>query len=263
MLTVGGIPIGAGHPCRFVCEVGNAHNGDFPRALRLIDAAARAGAAFVKFQCYTPDELVALRGDGLAPEPWGSQGWTMRTLYAKAATPLEWFPALFTSAREHGLVPFASVFGATSLDVLQAIQCPAYKVAALDHLAPGWLATVTTGAQGVPVFVSSPRALHPTTVTRGHVSVEQVAWLYCPPGYPTPLTAVRLPRFSERPGDYLGLSSHCLAPPLPRSAVRRGAHLIEMHLMLHDEPSALEANVSLDEHAFRAMVQAVRRSERR
>jgi len=84
-------------------------------AMKALDAAKAAGADFVKFQCYSPDELVDLRGDGPAPEPWGSQGWTMRALYEKARTPFEWFPTLFAHARAIGIVPFASVFGAADL----------------------------------------------------------------------------------------------------------------------------------------------------
>jgi sialic acid synthase SpsE len=88
--------------------------------------------------------------------------------------------------------------------------------------------------------------------------------LFCPPGYPAVVTD--LPhRFTARPfldgPAWLGLSSHCLAPELPIAAVARGCKLIEMHTMLDDEPSELEANVSLSISAFRDMVQAVRRTE--
>src|SRR4051812_38020180 len=79
-----------GGPCRFVVEVSNSHNQSFARALRLIDAAKAIQADFVKFQAFTVDELCALRGEGLAPSPWGDDGTTMRDLYTRAETPLAW-----------------------------------------------------------------------------------------------------------------------------------------------------------------------------
>lgn len=252
-MNIGGVEIGPAHPCRFVAEISNNHNGSLNRAIRLIDAAKAAGADFVKTQCYTPDELVALRGDGPAPEPWGAQGWTMRTLYEKARTPLEWFPELFQHARDIGIVPFASVFGPESLPVLEAVGCEAYKIAALDNAHADLI--IAAKRTGKPVLVSMRLPERSVESLDGFPSVH---CLYCPPGYPTAVADVQLPQFGA---SYLGLSSHCLAPELPIAAVARGCKLIEMHLQLAKEPSELEANVSLTEVAFRDMIEAVRRTE--
>lgn len=252
-MNIGGVEIGSGHPCRFVFEVSNAHNGSYDRALRLVLAAKQCGADFVKFQCYSPDELVALRGDGPAPDPWGSQGWTMRTLYEKARTPFGWFPGLFAYAREIGIVPFSSVFGPESLAALESVDCPAYKIARLDNqhteLAKAALALHK------PVIISR---------TRGdwtYATAFGAKYLYCPPGYPTPIEAVTLPDTFSDCTDFLGLSSHCLDPRLPVAAVARGCKLIEIHGMLDDEPSELESNVSLTATEFAAMIADVRATE--
>ena len=253
-MNIDGIHIGEGSPCRFVFEVSNAHNGSFERALRLIDAAKACGADFVKFQCYTPDELVALRGDGPAPEPWGSQGFTMKSLYEKAQTPLAWFPALFQHARDIGIVPFSSVFGLESLALLERCACPAYKIAALDN-----------GARSLSEAVASRNK--PMLVSRrgfgkyGWRHPDEIS-LYCGEGYPTPSENVHLPFFDMIHGSsYLGLSSHCLDPRLPIAAVARGCKLIEMHGMLREEPSELEVNVSLDPFQFDQMIADVRATE--
>ena len=248
-MSIGGIEIGGTNPCRFVFEVSNAHNGDLDRALRLIDAAKACGADFVKFQAYTPQELVTLRGDGPAPDPWGAQGWNMRDLYSKAQTPLSWFPELFAHARAIGIVPFSSVFGMESLAMLESVDCPAYKIARLDNQHADLIAAAVD--TGKPVLVSSAEE----PVTRGDV------WtLYCAPSYPTPAADLRLPwNFPE--AGYLGLSSHCLDPYAPIAAVARGAKIVEMHGQLHDEPSELESNVSLGDWEFARMIDEVRRVE--
>jgi pseudaminic acid synthase len=244
-LNIEGVEVGQGQPCRTVAEVSNAHNGSFNRAIRIIDAAKEAGADFIKFQCYTPDELVALRGDGPAPEPWGSQGWTMGALYEKARTPLEWFSELFAHARAIGIVPFSSVFGPESLAALQAVDCPAYKIAALDNVHLSLVANAR--ASGKPVIVS---------VRKNEWAVDGVSRLLCPPGYPQTVDAVDLPDDFAASG-YLGYSYHGTRPSDPLMAVARGAKLIEAHFQLDDEPSELEANVSLYASHFNIMVRLI------
>jgi pseudaminic acid synthase len=252
MLTIGSVAIGGNNPCRTIAEISCNHNGDFDRAIRLIDAAKTAGADFAKFQCYTPDELVTLRGDGPAPEPWGSQGWTMRALYEKAQTPHAWFPRLFQHARDIGIVPFSSVFGADSLDCLYGVRCPAFKIARLDNAQQSHFAAVTLNPD-IPVLIS--RCGDEPWGTRLNTH-----YLWCPPGYPTRSDDVKLPeRFHD--AAHIGLSSHCLDPRLPVAAVARGAKLLEYHFQLDDEPSELEADVSLCASEFAAMVADVRATE--
>ncbi len=252
-LTIEGVEIGGTNPCRFVAEISNNANGDLDRALRLIRAAKDAQADFVKFQAFDASELVALRGDGPAPEPWGSQGWTMRTLYEKAQTPRHWFPQLFDYAREIGIVPFSSVFGLESLVMLERCACPAYKIAALDNNNDGLEQAVMSRRK--PVLVSR-REPYRDKGLNGYGTHS----LYCPPNYPTDAKDVGLPTFRWM-GGHLGLSSHCLDPLLPIAAVARGCKLIEMHMMLEAEPSELESNVSLTEHQFAQMIRDVRQVE--
>ena len=56
-IRIGDRTIGAGHPCFVIAEIGNNHNGDFDRAIALIDAAVAAGADCAKFQMRKLDEV--------------------------------------------------------------------------------------------------------------------------------------------------------------------------------------------------------------
>src|SRR6476659_6798912 len=66
-LRIGVRPVGDGHPCYVVAEIGINHNGDVGQAKRLISIAAAAGCNAVKFQkrtvdvVYTPEELAKPR----------------------------------------------------------------------------------------------------------------------------------------------------------------------------------------------------------
>lgn len=253
---IGSVEIGGDNPCRFVAEISNNHNGDLARAKRLIVAAKDAGADVIKFQCYTPDELVALRGDGPAPEPWGSQGWTMRALYEKAQTPHDWFPHLKGFCEGLGVPWFSSVFGQQSLALLESLDCPAYKIARLDNMQYDLAAAVH--ATGKPLIVSVSGD-DDTAVASAATSV-----LYCPPGYPQTAFAFAAAEFSP---DHMGwhycdgFSFHGTDPFPCVVAATLGAKVIEAHIQLDDEPSELEANVSLTASAFCRMVDDVRRVE--
>lgn len=231
-MNIGPVEVGGANPCRFVAEISGNHNGDRDRCGRLIDAAQAAGADLVKFQCYTPDELIALRGDGAAPEPWGSQGWTMRALYEKAQTPLDWFPKIAAHCERVGMPWFSSVFGSDSLAALEAVGCPAYKIARLDNRSAFARSLANIGK---PLIVSE--------ANEGESQIWDTTILWCPPGYPQ--TDFRAMRVSLEWRAFDGLSYHGTDPRIPFAAAMMGAKIIECHVQLDDEPSELEANVSL------------------
>ena len=252
MITIGGVAIGDGLPCRVVAELSNNHNGDRDRLGRLIDAAQAAGADLVKFQCYTPEELVALRGDGPAPAPWGLRGWSMRDLYTKAQTPLDWFPKIAAHCQRVGMPWFSSVFGPDSLACLEAVGCPAYKVARLDNQQEDLQDLIAQSPGEKPVLVSAEW---------GEDVLGDLV-LYCPKGYPPDPQTVRLPPHFGDHETFQGFSYHGLDPDLPRVAAERGCHLIEMHMQLAEEPGELEGDFSLTQYQFHVMALAVHQVSR-
>ena len=251
-MNIGGVEIGPNQPCRIVAELSNSHNGSLERAKRIIRECADAGADFVKFQCYTPDELVALRGDGPAPDPWGSDGWSMRDLYEKAQTPHAWFPELVAECEAVGVPWFSSVFGVESLILLEQLGCPAYKIAALDadtdfaRLLGHGRGQIGPVPRGTKTIIASSRG-------------ARIPWadltLHCPEGYP------------QKPGDiyddstyegfddgFDGLSYHGTDVPIASRGLT--GYMLEVHVQLDDEPSELEANVSLTISQLRQLCKA-------
>jgi sialic acid synthase SpsE len=174
----------------------------------------------------------------------------MRTLYEKARTPLEWFPALFEYAAQTGIVAFSSVFGIESLAALEDVGAPAYKIAHQEAHQRALLETVALTEKPMIVSLRAPVSWIMDTVA---------ATLYCPGEYPCAAEDVHLPEFGM-PG-FVGLSSHCRGIELPIAAVARGCKLIEMHFELAEAPSELESNVSLNQHEFGNMVNGVRNTE--
>lgn len=234
-MQIGDRRLAAGHPCFIAAELSGNHNGDLNRALKLIHAAREAGADAVKFQAFTLEEILALRGEGQAPAPWDA--YTKRDLYTKALTPAEWFPSLFAEARRVGLIPFASVFGEASLAILERLGCPAYKIAKPERSNVPLITAVR--ATGKPVLISGTD-------------------IYCPGGYPCRPEELRLRRLALA---WRGLSCHCPDPLVGPLAVSHGARYLEFHLTLDDGVPTLDDCVNLTASQFRELVRLTRNAE--
>lgn len=226
--------IGPGHSTFIVAEISGNHNGNYDRALTLIRTAWATGADAVKFQAFTVEEILMLRGEGQALAPW--ERFTNRQLYERIITPGTWLPALFQKARAFGLVPFASVFGLKSLALLESVGCPAYKIAK-SEAGCRWLIDAAQ-ATGKPVLISGKT-------------------VHCPGGYPCHHHELDLARLRELPA----LSCHCPDPWVGALAVACGAHYLEFHLTLDDGIETLDDPVNLPAPAFADMVAWVRRAE--
>jgi N-acetylneuraminate synthase len=256
--------IGPGQPPYLVAELSGNHGQDFAQAVRLVEAAAAAGADAVKLQTYTPDTLTL---DCDRPEfqihgtIWA--GRTLYDLYREAATPWDWQPRLRQVAREHGLELFSSPFDATAVDFLEAMDVPAYKIASFEIVDLPLLRRVA--ATRKPVILSTGMAtweeIDEALRTLRDAGSGPIALLKCTSAYPAGAGEMNLrgiPRLAEVFGLPVGLSDHTLDPAVPVAAVALGAAIVEKHLTLSRAQGGPDGPFSLEPHEFAEMARAVR-----
>ena len=188
-------------------------------------------------------------------------------LYKNAFTPWEGQGKLFSEAKKLGLEAFSSPFDLSSVEFLEALDVPAYKIASPEITDIGLLEAVAR--KGKPVIVStglaeaSDIALAVDTL-RG-AGANNLMLLKCTTAYPTPLEEINLrmiPEFRNRFGCLVGLSDHTLGFVAPLGAVALGACLIEKHFVLSREDKSVDSFFSLDQTEFSEMVKTVRDLER-
>jgi sialic acid synthase SpsE len=257
--------IGRDMPPYIVAELGAAHNGSFERAVRLIEEAKAAGADAVKLQCFEPAKIAAARGGWnkqIFTGPWA--GWTLGPLYHKAMTPKEWFPALFEVGRDLAIPVFASVFDREGIDFLEALDCPAYKVASFEL---GDLQLIDkAAATGKPLILSTGMATNhdvgeAVVAAMAPSGSQPPALLHCVSAYPCPVACANVGRIEEL--RYLfqlpvGYSDHTLGSEAAIVATALGASIIEKHITLSRQDGGLDDHFATEPDEFKAFVAAVK-----
>jgi len=266
-LEVGGRRIGTGHRVYTIAEMSANHNQDFDRAVKILKAAADAGADAIKLQTYTPDTLTIDCDD----EHFQIQGtlWEGRTLYdlyEEAYMPWEWQPELQQIAQDLDLDFFSTAYDATAVDFLEELDVPVYKVASFELVDLPLLRKVAQ--TGKPIILSTGMAtlaeIDEAVRTIREAGGEQLALLKCTSAYPAPPEEMDLrtiPHLGEAFGVPTGLSDHTLGIAVPVAAVALGACIVEKHFTLSRDEPGPDSAFSMEPHEFKAMVQTVRTAE--
>lgn len=268
-ISIQGRRIGPGCPVYVVAEMSANHNHDFEQAVRLVQAAKKAGADAVKLQTYTPD-TITLHSDREPFRIGGGTLWDGRTLhdlYAEACMPWEWQPKLKAEADQLGLHLFSSAFDPTAVDFLEKMGVPAHKVASFELVD---LPLIEKMARtGKPLIMSTGMAtleeIEEAVNTARAAGATQVALLKCTSAYPSPPEEMNLrtiPDLAQRFQVPVGLSDHTTGISVPAAAVALGACIIEKHLTLSRSVPGPDSAFSLEPAEFAAMVEAVRTAER-
>lgn len=252
-------------PTFIVAEMSGNHNMDFDRAVDIMKAAKQAGADAIKIQTYTAD-TITLNCD--APCFQITQGtlWdgiTLHKLYETAYTPWEWQPKLKKLAREMGLILFSSPFDFSSVDFLEEMDVPAYKVASFEITDIPLIRKIAR--LGKPVILATGIArladIELAVQTCREEGNEQVILLKCCSAYPTPYEDVNLrtiPSMAQTFDCLAGLSDHTMGSAVAVGAVALGARMVEKHMTLRRSDGGPDAAFSMEPQEFKEMVDNIR-----
>jgi len=266
--------IGAGHPVFVMAELSGNHMQDYDRAVKLVRAAADAGADAVKLQTYTAD-TITLDSDkewfrvGGKDNPKDWQGQTLYQLYQKANTPWDWHPKLQKIAESLGRIFFSTPFDDTAVDFLEKLDVPVYKIASYEATDIPLLKKVA--ATGKPVILSVGFAtieeIELAVKTLRENGCREIALLHCLTSYgkaPSPNTAflANIQDLADRFGAVSGFSDNNAGIELPIAAVRAGATIVEKHLTLSRAEGGPDAQFSLEPSEFAEMTRQIRAVEK-
>lgn len=263
-ITIGKRTLSADSPVFIVAELSANHNQDYNRAVEIIHAAAQAGVDAVKLQTYTPDTLtIDCHEDCFVNKGGLWNGLTEYELYQKAYTPWEWQPKLMEEAAKLGLECFSSPFDFTSIDFLESLHVPAYKIASYEI---NDIPLIRKAARLHKPMIFATGIAYPEDIERAlSVCAEEgnqdVILLKCVSAYPTPYEDVNLnviPTLAKTYDCLTGISDHTLGTIVSAGAVPLGIRMVEKHLTLRRSDGGPDSAFSMEPEEFAQMVQEIR-----
>lgn len=244
--------IGGKNPIFIIAEAGVAHFGSLDKAKRLVDLAVDAKADAVKFQIFKTDAMISKES-----EEWRNR---MRT----RELPFEAFREIQAYCNEKKIIFFATAHDEPSLEFLDSLDVPAYKIGSGE--VSNWSFLEKAASKKKPVILSTGmytledigKALKVIEKTGN----PDIAVLHCVTSYPTPPSEENLRAMDtirEAYGVIVGYSDHTKGFHFPLAAAALGASIIEKHITLDfNVPDAQDWKVSCGPEDFPVMVQQIR-----
>jgi N-acetylneuraminate synthase len=259
-VTIGGVPVGPGHPVYVIAEIGLNHNGDVEIAKQLIDVAAAAGAQAVKFQKRTPAiSTPEHMKSQLRETPWGTM--TYLEYRYRVEFSREQYIEIGDYATLLGLSWFASPWDEGAVDFLEDLGVVAHKVAS---------ASVTD----IPLLQALARTGKPIILSTGMSTMDQIdravevlgtenlVLLHATSTYPLPPEEANIRMIStlqERfAGVPIGYSGHERGLQISIAAVALGAVAVERHITLDRTMWGSDHAASLEPQGFEHLVRDIR-----
>lgn len=264
--------IGPGSPVFVIAEAGVNHNGDPELARQLVTAAAEAGADAIKFQTYSADRLTTKDAPKYyvdTMEQWccGEQpsGFQFDEFSQLDHLPVEAYREIVKLSRDLGIVFLSTPFDEESVDFLDALEVPAFKIASGDITSHRFLRYVASKKK--------PLVLSTGCCTLGEIEEAldhifstgntQVALLHCTLSYPARVADANLNMMKTMQAAFprcpIGLSDHTLGTLVPVLAASHGACIIEKHFTLDKTLStSTDHFMSVDPAELKQMVSDVR-----
>ena len=244
--------VGDNHPVFIIAELSANHMNNFDVAVKTIKAMAESGADAVKFQTFTPDTITIDCDNEYFQIKQGTvwDGQVLHELYEDAYMPWARQPKLKEIAEDLGLIVFSSPFDKSSVDFLEKMNVPAYKIASYEITDIPLIEYVAS--KDKPIIISTGIAsledIELAIETCFNVGNRNISLLKCTSSYPSPLDEINLntiPDMIERFDCVIGLSDHTLGGEVSTAAVALGSKIIEKHFILDRTMGGPDAEFSM------------------
>jgi len=259
--------IGLQQPVFVIAEAGVNHNGDLKLARDLIDLAVDAGADAVKFQTF--------RADLLATPTAPKAEYQLQTT-GTAESQLEMLRGLELSSnahrelqaycRERGIIFLSTPFDEESVDFLDSLGVPAFKISSGDLTNSPLLEYIA--GKGKPVILSTGMSeiseLIEAISVLNLAGCENPILLHCVSNYPADPAEVNLRAMQTMRAAFdlpVGFSDHTEGIDVSLAAVALGACVIEKHFTLDRTLPGPDHRASLEAAELRQLIQSIRRIE--
>ncbi|HSZ24876.1 MAG TPA: pseudaminic acid synthase [Cytophagaceae bacterium] len=258
-MQIGKYKIGINTPPFIIAEMSGNHNQSLERALKIVDAAADAGAHALKLQTYTADTMTMPGVFTINDSNSLWNGRELHDLYKEAYTPWEWHKPIFEHAARRGLIVFSTPFDEQAVDFLENLQVPLYKIASFENTDLPLLKKVAS--TGKPVIMSTGMAtitdLDEAVNTLRDNGCKDLVLLKCTSTYPaTPENSniLTIPHMASLFNCHVGLSDHTMGIGVAVASIVLGVRVIEKHFTLSRADGGVDSAFSIEPQELKALV---------
>ena len=255
--------IGLSHKPFIIAEMSGNHNQSLEKALEIVKEAHKCGADAIKLQTYTPDTMTINSSGGLFTITDKDSLWYGRDLYElykEAYTPWEWHQQIFDLARELGIIIFSTPFDETSVDFLEELDVPAYKIASFENT--DWPLLRKVAKTKKPIIISLGGAtlsnISESIAVLKDNGCEDLILLKCTSTYPASPETTNLktiPHLREMFNCQVGLSDHTLGVGVAIASVSFGVTVIEKHFTLDRSEGGVDSAFSIEPYELKSLVE--------
>ncbi|HEY3594880.1 MAG TPA: N-acetylneuraminate synthase family protein [Polyangiaceae bacterium] len=257
-LRIGARAVGPEHPPLVIAEIGINHEGNFDKAVQMVDDAKRAGCECAKFQSHVvEDEMIP---NDVVP---GNATESIWNIMARCALSEKDEARLKQYVESQDMIYLCTPFSRAAAMRLEKLGVLAYKIGSgecnnyplVDHIASyGKPIILSTGMNDVASIAHSVSILRRRGVP--------FALLHCTSMYPTPYDKVRLGALAELgknfPDAVLGLSDHSMGNYTCFAAVALGARILEKHFTSDKTWPGPDVPISIDPRELAELVEGSR-----
>jgi sialic acid synthase SpsE len=250
--------IGPAHEPFVIAEIGINHEGNFEKAIQMIDDAFAAGCECVKFQCHViEDEMIPNR---VIP---GNATESIWDIMARCALSEDEERRIKKYVEEKGMIYLCTPFSRAAAERLERIGVSAYKIGSgecnnyplVRHIA----------AYGKPVILSTGmndiESIRPAIQILRNADVPFAA-MHCTSMYPTPYEKVRLGALrilaDHFPDAVLGLSDHSIGNYTCFAAIPLEASILEKHFTSNKSWPGPDVPISIDPRELKELIEGSR-----
>lgn len=239
-----------GREALYIAEIGLNHNGCEESAFELIDRAADAGADMAKFQTFVPEKMNSLYTSSLlAGKGCQYQDTTQVDFLSSLTLSKTALKEVAEHCTDKGITFFSAPFDVESLELLEEMETPVYKVASSEvtHLA----LLRELAHTGKPVILSTGMS----TMDELHSAVDElyrggcsVTLLHCVSLYPYQPSEANIARVGMLRQEFhlpVGLSDHSKMNEPAILAAGQGARVFEKHFTIDSQYQCPDKDVSI------------------
>jgi len=261
-MKIGNRTVGDGHPAYVIAEIGVNHNGILQYALDLIDAAVEAGVDAVKFQKRNLQDLYPEKYLEDANVGEKNLNYLLPILKRVELSDDDYY-RIVEYCQQKDVTFLCSAFDRESVDFIEELGVPAYKVASADMINLPLLDHLVQKEK--PLIVSTGMSRMDevrTTVQFLKDRDAEFALLHCNSTYPAAFEDINLLFMDQlrQFGVPVGYSGHERGIAVSTVAAALGACIIERHITLDRTMDGPDHAASLEPHGFAKMVRDIRQT---